>query len=85
MGGEAERWLRTEREERLWQALRRWRKETADAHNVPAYAVFSDHTLRELVEQRPECEDGLRQIYGCRRQQARLVMARMCWRYYLSP
>lgn len=64
MGGEAERWLRTEREERLWQALRRWRKETADAHNVPAYAVFSDRTLRELVEQRPECEDGLRQIYG---------------------
>ena len=30
----------------------------------PAYAVFSDRTLRELVEQRPECEDGLRQIYG---------------------
>ena len=61
---DAERWLRTEREERLWQGLRSWRKRMADEHNVPAYAVFSDRTLRELVEQRPQSEDGLRQVYG---------------------
>jgi ATP-dependent DNA helicase RecQ len=59
-----DRWLRTEREERLWQALRRWRKEMADEHNVPAYAVFSDRTLRELVERKPESEDQLARIYG---------------------
>jgi ATP-dependent DNA helicase RecQ len=59
-----DRWLRTEREERLWQALRHWRKETADEHNVPAYAVFSDRTLRELVERKPESEDQLARIYG---------------------
>ena len=62
--GEGERWLRTEREERLWNTLRRWRKDTADEHNVPAYAVFNDRTLRELVEQRPASEDELRRIYG---------------------
>ncbi|TIC79034.1 DNA helicase RecQ [Crenobacter intestini] len=59
-----ETWLRTEREERLWQALRRWRKSVADEHNVPAYAVFNDRTLRELVEQRPLSAHALRRIYG---------------------
>ncbi|MDC7705846.1 DNA helicase RecQ [Vogesella indigofera] len=60
----AERWLRTEREERLWQALRRWRKATADEHNVPAYAVFSDKSLQELVLQRPQTLAALKKIYG---------------------
>ncbi|MEC5208668.1 MULTISPECIES: DNA helicase RecQ [Vogesella] len=60
----AERWLRTEREERLWQALRRWRKHTADEHNVPAYAVFSDKSLQELVLQKPQTLAALRKIYG---------------------
>ena len=59
-----DRWLRTEREERLWQMLRRWRKSIADEHNVPAYAVFSDKTLRELVEQRPLSRLALGRIYG---------------------
>lgn len=58
------RWLRTEREERLWQALRQWRKQTADEHNVPAYAVFSDRTLRELVEQSPASAHALARIHG---------------------
>ncbi|GGY29758.1 DNA helicase RecQ [Paludibacterium paludis] len=62
--GPADRWLRTEREERLWQALRRWRKERADEHNVPAYAVFSDKTLRELVERRPADLRELGRIHG---------------------
>ncbi len=62
--GSTEQWLRTEREERVWQALRRWRKSMADEHNVPAYAVFSDKTLRELVEKRPSSLAELRHIYG---------------------
>ena len=36
----------------------------ADEHNVPAYAVFSDKTLRELTERRPQSEAELRTIYG---------------------
>ncbi|WP_022654372.1 DNA helicase RecQ [Aquaspirillum serpens] len=59
-----ERWLRTERQERLWQRLRRWRKEVAEAHNVPAYAIFLDRTLRELIEKLPENATELRHITG---------------------
>lgn len=59
-----DRWLRTEREERLWQALRRWRRQTADEHNVPAYAVFSDRTLRDIVERRPQSLRELGKVYG---------------------
>lgn len=59
-----DRWLRTEREERLWQALRRWRRQVADEHNVPAYAVCSDRTLRELVEQKPDNSARLARVYG---------------------
>jgi ATP-dependent DNA helicase RecQ len=59
-----ERWLKTEREERLWQVLRRWRKQVADEHNVPAYAVFSDRTLRQLVEEKPETRLMLARVYG---------------------
>jgi ATP-dependent DNA helicase RecQ len=60
----AERWLRTEREERLWQSLRSWRKQVADEHNVPAYAVFSDRTLRQLVEDKPDNRSMLARIHG---------------------
>lgn len=60
----AHRWLKTEREERLWQTLRRWRRQMADEHNVPAYAVFSDRTLRQLVEDRPDNRAMLEKIYG---------------------
>lgn len=60
----ADRWLRTEREERLWQALRGWRRQMADEHNVPAYAVFSDRTLRDLVEKHPSSRVGLAKVYG---------------------
>ena len=59
-----DRWLRTEREERLWQALRQWRRQMADEHNVPAYAVFSDRTLRDLVEKRPQTRAELSRVYG---------------------
>lgn len=60
-GGE---WLRSERQENVWQALRVWRKQKADEHNVPAYVVFSDRTLRDLVENQPTTLSELRQIYG---------------------
>ena len=31
---------------------------------MPAYAVLSDKSLRDLTERRPQNEDALRQIYG---------------------
>ena len=59
-----EEWLRTEREERLWQALRKWRQERARAEEIPAYMVCGDKTLRDIVEKIPCGLDGLRSIYG---------------------
>ena len=59
-----EDWLRTEREERLWQALRKWRQERARAEEIPAYMVCGDKTLRDIVEKMPRGLDGLRSIYG---------------------
>lgn len=57
-------WLRTEREERLWQALRQWRKNRANADNVPAYAIFADRTLQDLVRHPPKQPADLTHIYG---------------------
>ena len=59
-----EQWLRTEREERLWQALRQWRTECARADNVPAYIVCGDRTLQDIVQQRPASLTELQNIYG---------------------
>ncbi|QEY25656.1 DNA helicase RecQ [Neisseria zalophi] len=59
-----EAWLRTEREERIWQALRSWRKQRADDDNVPAYVIFGDRTLREIVENMPHSHADLHHIYG---------------------
>ncbi|SEP08137.1 ATP-dependent DNA helicase RecQ [Nitrosovibrio sp. Nv6] len=48
----------------LWTRLRAWRTEVAKRHGVPAYVVFHDATLMELVRLRPQTEDGLSQIPG---------------------
>ena len=56
-----EEWLRTEREERLWQALRKWRQERARAEEIPAYMVCGDKTLRDIVEKMPRGLNGLRE------------------------
>ena len=57
-------WLRTEREERLWQALKQWRSERARADNVPAYIICGDKTLQSIVQTQPETSDALHQVYG---------------------
>lgn len=57
-------WLRTEREERLWQALRKWRLNKAKLDDVPAYVICGDKTLRDVVERLPENLADLAQVYG---------------------
>ncbi|SUA44040.1 ATP-dependent DNA helicase [Neisseria zoodegmatis] len=59
-----EEWLRTEREERIWQALRAWRLKRAQAEEVPAYVIFGDKTLRDIVEKLPATPAELHDIYG---------------------
>ncbi|MDO5059928.1 MAG: DNA helicase RecQ, partial [Neisseria sp.] len=57
-------WLRTEREERLWQALRAWRTERARADGVPAYVIFHDRTLQSIVQTLPQNREQLAGVYG---------------------
>lgn len=48
----------------LWDALKRWRRELAQRHNIPPYAILNDASLRELVERRPRDAQQLLQISG---------------------
>lgn len=48
----------------LWEQLRTWRAKTAKEHGVPAYVIFHDTTLHELVRLCPQTEDELRQVTG---------------------
>ncbi|MCP2039906.1 ATP-dependent DNA helicase RecQ [Neisseria sp. HSC-16F19] len=57
-------WLRTEREERLWQALRAWRRQQAADKNVPAYIICYDRTLQNIVQDPPQTPDDLHRIHG---------------------
>lgn len=48
----------------LWVRLRAWRTDIARTHGVPAYVVFHDATLKELVRICPQTEDELRLVSG---------------------
>ncbi|MGO0791376.1 DNA helicase RecQ [Herbaspirillum seropedicae] len=51
-------------EQALFEKLRWWRVETARAHNVPAYVIFHDATMREIAKARPQSLDDLRHVTG---------------------
>ncbi|MDT8363799.1 MAG: DNA helicase RecQ [Nitrosomonas sp.] len=51
-------------EQQLWEALRHWRQTVAKDHGVPAYVVFHDTTLLELIRLRPQSSHALQQISG---------------------
>ena len=59
---EDEAWEGVDRD--LCEELRRWRRETAEARGWPPFAVFSDHTLRDLARVRPTNLTNLREIHG---------------------
>lgn len=48
----------------LWNALRACRKALADEQGVPPYIIFSDNSLREMLEFRPLTLDQMRAISG---------------------
>jgi ATP-dependent DNA helicase RecQ len=48
----------------LWERLRAWRAAIAKEHGVPAYVVFHDATLAELVRERPQSDAALARISG---------------------
>jgi ATP-dependent DNA helicase RecQ len=51
-------------EQTLFDKLRWWRVETARKHNVPAYVIFHDATMREIARRRPATLDELRTVSG---------------------
>jgi DNA helicase-2/ATP-dependent DNA helicase PcrA len=51
-------------DESLFESLKQWRKQRADAESVPAFVVFSDATLEALAEVRPGDRTGLLRING---------------------
>ena len=53
--------LQTDVNDGVFQALRQWRREVAHEHNVPAYTVLHDSSLREIAQCLP---DSLLQLQG---------------------
>ena len=51
-------------EQEIFERLRRWRMETARAHNVAAYIIFGDATLREIAKAKPASLGELRGVSG---------------------
>ena len=51
-------------EQAIFDKLRWWRVETARKHNVPAYVIFNDATLREIAKLKPASLHDLRGITG---------------------
>lgn len=47
-----------------FEHLRAWRGRTAREHNVPAYVIFHDATLREIALRNPDSLDALASISG---------------------
>ncbi|KIF81774.1 DNA helicase RecQ [Noviherbaspirillum autotrophicum] len=51
-------------EQVIFDKLRWWRVETARKHNVPAYVIFHDATMREIAKVKPGTLDELRNVSG---------------------
>ena len=48
----------------LWDALRALRKDLADEASVPAYVVFTDATLADMVQKRPSTLEEMSMVSG---------------------
>ncbi len=51
-------------EQAIFDKLRWWRVETARKHNVPAYVIFHDATMREIAKAKPGSLEDLRGVSG---------------------
>lgn len=48
----------------LWAALRQCRRTLAEEQNVPAYMIFGDATLKQMLERRPMSLDAMHELSG---------------------
>jgi ATP-dependent DNA helicase RecQ len=51
-------------EQAIFDKLRWWRVETARKHNLPAFVIFHDATMREIAKAKPSSLDDLRVVSG---------------------
>lgn len=51
-------------DQRLWEALRECRRRLAEEQGVPAYVIFHDATLAEMVQRQPQSLEQLGRISG---------------------
>ncbi|WP_235614990.1 DNA helicase RecQ [Candidatus Thiodiazotropha endoloripes] len=51
-------------DQQIWEALRSLRLTLAEEQGVPAYMIFHDATLMEMMERRPQTLDQLAQVSG---------------------
>lgn len=60
--------------EQIWksQVLRDWRKSYAKEKDIPAFLVFSDKTLKDLVVKNPKTIEELVEVYGLAQQKISL-------------
>ncbi|GAB2878833.1 DNA helicase RecQ [Uliginosibacterium flavum] len=48
----------------LWAALRQCRRDLAEEQNVPAYMIFGDATLKQMLDKRPMSLDAMIELSG---------------------
>ena len=51
-------------EQHIFEKLRSWRMETAREHNIPAYVIFHDSTLRDIAKAQPTSIAELSRVSG---------------------
>ena len=51
-------------DEQLWDALKQLRKQLAERESVPAYHIFSDASLEDMVQQKPVTLGDFNSIRG---------------------
>lgn len=54
----------TSEDEQLWQELRELRKRLAQQQGIPPYYIFSDASLKEMLQHKPTSRDQFAQIHG---------------------
>lgn len=56
--------LESAKEEPIWEVLKGWRSVIAKESGMPAYVIFQDRTLAEIVNKQPKTMDDLSRISG---------------------
>lgn len=56
--------IETKDDDTIMMKLKEYRKKIAELENIPAYMVFNDNTLFDLIQKRPASMEGLNGIVG---------------------